>query len=331
MPNSPAARCVAASARLASALRNRRRLHSAAPGLERTSGALAPAALGRKARVESPNVDRDRARLARSCPFHAFLGVEPLAIHEERVRLRLPFAARPTNNGSVLHGGVAAALSCRALWLASGGAGSAQLASLHVNYLRAAREDLLVEAKRVRLGRSVGFARVEIASHAGEPVADALLALRLRGDPPARPSAPKGPRDAEPGVAPDARVGAPFLRNLGVEILAMGEGASRVRLPWRSEPGDGSGFHEGALLALLDVCGAMSAHAAHGGDARRAATISLQAQAVAAALPPADLCARGRCLERDGDTYWSDVEIARDSTRERLARGSIAYRIADTR
>jgi uncharacterized protein (TIGR00369 family) len=267
-----------------------------------------------------------------SCPFHAFLGVETLAVREERVNLRLRFDSRLTNNGVVLHGGVAAALSplaSRAIWLASGGTGIAQLASLHINYVRAAKEDLLIEVQRVRIGRNVCFARVEIASRSGERVADALLALRLRSEPHAAPRAHAPLTSAPPLLAAPPKVGAPFLRNLGVELLGMAEGVSRLRLPWSRELGDGITFHEGALLALLDVSGAMASHAAHGAPSRGAATISLQAQALSPQLPAADLVALGRCRERDRDTYWSDVEIARDASGELLARGSIVYRIAE--
>jgi len=266
-----------------------------------------------------------------ACPFHAFLGLEAVSLAADRVRLRLPFDARLTNNGKNLHGGVAASLSSissRALWLAAGGSGMAELASLHVNYVSAAQADLQVDAQLVRLGRNVCFVHAEISGPGGEPVADALAALRLRGE--RRPGAgSRGVlRDAGPGIGPAREVSAPFLRRVGVEVLGMAEGVSRLRLPWRPELGDGAGFHEGALLALLDVGGAMSSHAAHGGVSRSAATISLQAHAVVGDLPPADLFALGRCAQRDDDIFWNDVQIARDSTRELLARGGIAYRIA---
>jgi uncharacterized protein (TIGR00369 family) len=267
-----------------------------------------------------------------ACPFHAFLGIEPLSLTEDRARLRLPFDPRLTNNGRNLHGGIAAALSgisSRVLWLAAGGAGVAQLASLHVNYVSAAREDLQVDASLVRLGRNVCFARIELAATSGGRVADALVALRLRGAHPPSARAHGTLREAEsagPGRAQQVR--APFLLHLGFEVLGMGEGASRLRLPWRPELGDGSGFHEGALLALIDVSGAMSSHAAHGGVSRSPATISLQAQIVAPDLPPTDLFALGRCAQRDDDIFWNDVQVARDSTRELLARGGVVYRIA---
>ena len=267
-----------------------------------------------------------------ACPFHAFLGIEPIALAVDRVRLRLPFDPRLTNNGKNLHGGIAAALSAissRALWLAAGGAGVAQPVSLHVSYVSAAQEDLLVDAALVRLGRNVCFLRVEISSPSGLRVADALLALRLRGAHPPAASAHGPLREPEStGIGIAREVRAPFLLHLGFEVLAMGEGASRVRLPWRRELGDGSGFHEAALLTLVDVSGAMSSHAAHGGQSRSNATISLQAQILAPDLPPADLFALGRCAQRDDDIFWNDVQIARDSTRALLTRGAVVYRIA---
>jgi uncharacterized protein (TIGR00369 family) len=267
------------------------------------------------------------------CAFHAHLGVEPLDLAEERVRLRLRFDERLTNNGAVLHGGLAAALSgisSRALWLAAGSGGAAHLASLHVNYVSAAEDELHADAHRVRVGRNVCFVRVEIDSASGRHVADALATLRLR---PARGPAGRAHiplREVEPGPPPPQRVvRAPFLQYMVFDVRGMGEGGSHVVLPWRPELADGSGFHDGALLALLDAAGAMSSHAAHGGGARRNATIALQAQIFSPDLPSADLVAHGRCALRDDDVFWNDIRIARDSTRELLAAGSVIYRIAD--
>lgn len=252
---------------------------------------------------------------------------------EERVRLRLPFDPRLTNNGSVLHGGLAAALSgiaSRALWLAAGGDGLAQCASLHVSYVSAAEGDLWVTAHRVRVGRNVCFARIEIDSAGSRRVADALVTLRIRSTRAPAMRAHAAVPEVEPGPPPPARiVRAPFLQRMGFDVRGLGEGASHAVLPWRPELADGPGFHEGALLALVDSAGAMSSHAAHGGSASRNATIALQAQIVAPELPGADLVAFGRCATRDDDVFWNEVRIARDSSRELLARGSVIYRIAD--
>jgi len=268
-----------------------------------------------------------------TCAFHSFLGLEAVSLGADRVRLRLPFDARLTNNGAVLHGGLAAALSAiagRALWLAAGGAGVAHLASLHVSYVSAAERDLEVEARLVRAGRNVCFAQVEIDSPGGRRVADALATLRVRAAPRPLERSHLTLRDVEPvPPAPTRAVRAPFLTRMGTELQGMGEGASRVLLPWRPELADGPGFHDGALLALLDSCGAMASHAAHGATAPRNATIALQAQVYVPDLPAADLLALGRCSLRDDDVFWNEIQIARDSTRELLAHGTVIYRIAD--
>jgi uncharacterized protein (TIGR00369 family) len=280
----------------------------------------------------NPAVSTELARdWFEACPFHAFLGLEPVSLAPDRIRLRLPFDVRLTNNGAVLHGGLAAALagiSSRALWLASGGRGVAHLASLHVSYVSAADGDLAVEARLVRSGRNVCFAQVEISSSAGRRVGDALSTLRLRAAPQPGGYAHAALPDLDPALpALQRAVSAPFLVRMGFEVLGMGEGASRVLLPWRPELGDGPGFHDGALLALLDCAGAMSSHAAHGAPAPRNATIALQAQVFSPDLPASDLLALARCALRDDDIYWNEVQIARDATRELLARGSVIYRI----
>jgi acyl-coenzyme A thioesterase PaaI-like protein len=86
------------------------------------------------------------------------------------------------------------------------------------------------------------------------------------------------------------------------------------------------GVHEGAVLALLDTTGAMAAWAETGPGAFKASTPSMQIQNLAPAAK-SDLVAYGRCVQRDGSIFWSDVEVANAGSGRMVARGTVLYRI----
>jgi acyl-coenzyme A thioesterase PaaI-like protein len=107
----------------------------------------------------------------------------------------------------------------------------------------------------------------------------------------------------------------------------MTDAHSRIVMPWSDANGDASGgVHEGAVLALLDTTGAMAAWAETGPGPYKASTPALQAQILA---PPRkqDLVAYGRMVQRDGDAFWSDVEVAGSAGGQVVARGTVLYRI----
>ena len=107
----------------------------------------------------------------------------------------------------------------------------------------------------------------------------------------------------------------------------MTGGSSRLSMPFIEANADASGgVHEGALLALLDTTGAMASWAVEGPGPFKASTPSLQAQILGPA-PKEDLVGYGRCVQRDGDIYWSDVEVAGASEGRVIARGTVIYRI----
>ena len=79
-------------------------------------------------------------------------------------------------------------------------------------------------------------------------------------------------------------------------------------------------------LALLDTTGAMASWAECGPGAYKASTTSMQMQVVAPP-PKGDLVAYGRCVQRDNEVYWSDVEVADQASGQIAARGTVLYRI----
>ena len=107
----------------------------------------------------------------------------------------------------------------------------------------------------------------------------------------------------------------------------MTGGTARLTMPAIDPNGDlGEGVHEGAVLALLDTTGAMASWAECGSGPYKASTASMQLQNLAPA-PKADLVAYGRCVQRDNEIYWSDVEVADAVTGHVSARGTVLYRI----
>ena len=82
-------------------------------------------------------------------------------------------------------------------------------------------------------------------------------------------------------------------------------------MPWRDTNADQDGnVHEGAVLALLDTTGAMASWAETGHGRYKASTPAIQAQILAPA-GQGELVAYGRCVLRDRELLWSDVDVVR--------------------
>jgi uncharacterized protein (TIGR00369 family) len=263
------------------------------------------------------------------------LGVELGEATQERVALELPYRDGNTNPGGVLHGGVAASLVALAGQAVARGTLGPDAAPFHahavqVTYLAAAkRQAVRAEARRLREGKELCFVEVAIRAEDGRAIAQGLVSVRGRGGAPA-PALPLAIGDdgsADPGPMGPHIDRIPFMARLGISVEHMTGGRSRIVLPWRGENGDADGgTHEGAVLALLDTTGAMAAWAVTGPGPFKASTPALQAQ-VLAPPPGEDLLAFGRCIHRDGEAFWSDVEVACRASRLVCARGTVLYRI----
>jgi uncharacterized protein (TIGR00369 family) len=275
------------------------------------------------------------ARWIEKSEYARALGVEIEALAGDAVRLRLPFREANTNPGQVLHGGVAASL----IAIAGGAVARATLGpaaapfhtpAIQVTYLAAAKaEAVLARARRLRAGKELCFVDVAIATPEEKPIAHGLLVARGRfGAAPAETARAAGDDGAaEPGPLAPHIERAPFMAGLGLRIEHMTGGRSRIRLPWRAANADADGCsHEGAVLALLDTTGAMAAWAVTGPGPFKASTPALQARILAPA-PPQELVAFGRCGQRDGEAFVSDVEVAASATGRVCARGTVLYRI----
>ena len=119
----------------------------------------------------------------------------------------------------------------------------------------------------------------------------------------------------------------PFMGRRGIAVQHMVNATSRLSMPVGDANADADGgIHEGAVLALLDTTGAMAAWATTGPGPYKASTPSMQARLLAPA-PRDELIAYGRCVQRDGEMLWSEVEVAGAGDRRVFARGTVVYRI----
>ena len=267
--------------------------------------------------------------------YTAALGVVPETVDAETALLRLPFAEHNCNPGKALHGGCAASLAvtgAHAVTRAALGAESGpwHTAALQVNYLAAAiDEDVHARAVLLRRGKEMCFVEVDVAREDGKPIAHATAAVRARFDaPPAELHRSAGDHGrCDPGPMGPHIGKLPFTAARGLVVEHMTGGTSRIVMPARVANADASGgTHEGAVLALLDTTGAMAAWATTGPGPYKASTPALHAQILA---PPAggDLVAYGRCVQRDGELLWSEVEVTTAADRRVFARGTVIYRI----
>ena len=267
--------------------------------------------------------------------YTAALGVELESVDGETALLRLPFAEQNSNPGNALHGGCAASLAvtgAHAVTRAALGAESGpwHTAALQVNYLAAAiAEDVHARAVLLRRGKEMCFVEVDVAREDGKPIAHATAAVRARfGAAPAQVYASAGDRgESDPGKMGPGVGKMPFTTARRLHVEHMTGGISRITMPACPANADASGgVHEGAVLALLDTTGAMAAWATTGVGPYKASTPALQAQIL---TPPegVDLVAYGRCVQRDSELLWSEVEVAGAADRRVFARGTVIYRI----
>ena len=275
------------------------------------------------------------ARWIEESPYSRFLGVELAERGDESLLLRLPYKDENSNPGKALHGGCAAslgAIGAQALARAALGpdTGTWHSAGLQVSYLAAAiGETILARARLLRRGKEICFAEVDIETEDAKPIAHVTAAVRARlGAPEA--SLPRSPGDhgrREPGPMGPHIGAVPFIGNRGIRVEHMTGGTSRLVMPFLDTNADQDGtVHEGAVLALLDTTGAMASWAETGAGRYKASTPAIQAQ-ILAPSGRGELVAFGRCVHRDRELLWSDVEIARRADMAICARGTVIYRI----
>lgn len=268
-------------------------------------------------------------------PYGKALGIRMEEQTETAIRLALPYQDENSNPGQALHGGCAASLGVvggQALARAALGAESGpwHTAQMQVSYLSAAiGEDVVAEAELLRRGKALCFVQVSVRTTEGKPIARTVSTVRGRFG---AAGAKLGLSNGDDGAADPGKMGphiglVPFIGNRGIQVEHMTGGTSRLVMPMRDQNADLSGgVHEGAVIALIDTTGAMASWAESGPGRYKASTASMQLQAIGP-TPRGDLVAYGRCVQRDNEMFWSDVEVADASSAEVTARGTVLYRI----
>ncbi len=268
-------------------------------------------------------------------PYSDRLGAQLEALSESEARLRLPYKDENSNPGQVLHGGVAAsmiALAGQAVGRKVLGkeAGPWHTAALQVSYLAAAKASAILAVGRLlRRGKSLCFVEVDVQTEDGKPIAHGSVLIRGRfSEPDATLPRSRGDDGAgDPGPMGPHIGRVPFIQRLGMTVEHMTDAHSRIAMPRIAANLDADGnICEGATLALLDTTGAMAAWAHSGPGPYKASTPGMQAQILGPA-GDADLVGFGRSLQRDGEMFWSEVEVARKSDQALVARGTVVYRI----
>jgi uncharacterized protein (TIGR00369 family) len=281
------------------------------------------------------NFVQEIKRWVEESPYSRFLGVKLDRVDESSARLVLPYQDENSNPGNALHGGCAASLGTiggQVIARAALGAESGpwHTAQMEVSYLAAAiGEEIVADARLLRRGKELCFVGIDVATAEGKAIASITATVRGRfGAEPAQTLVSSGDHgEADPGPMGPHIGQVPFIGNRGISVEHMVGGTSRLVMPMSDGNADlDGGVHEGAVLALLDTTGAMASWAESGPGRYKASTPSMQIQNLAPA-PKTDLVAYGRCVQRDAEIFWSDVEVASASTGRVTARGTVLYRI----
>ncbi len=263
------------------------------------------------------------------------LGVRLAEVSADRAILQLPFGEQNANPGDALHGGCAASLGViGAQVLARSLLGDAMApfhtAACQVNYLAAAiGEAVTSSSSLLRRGKEMVFADTVVTTDAGKMIAQVSSLVRGRSgaEVPEPIYAVGDGGQADPGQMGPLIEKLPFVAGRQVTVEHMIDGRSRLVMPVGGCNGDlDGGLHEGALLALMDTTGAMAAWAETGPGRYKASTAAMQAQ-ITVPPPASTLVGYGRVAQRDGELFWSDVEVADTATGQLCARGTVVYRI----
>ena len=167
-----------------------------------------------------------------------------------------------------------------------------------------------------------------IISDGGKAIAHATAMVHARhgAEPAARYRAEGDEGDADPGPMGPHVSKTPYMGRREMHIEHMADSQARIVLPFIEANADlEEGIHEGAVLALLDTCGAMASWAETGPGAFKASTPSLQAQ-ILCPSPKQDLVAYGRVIQRDASIFWADAVVAGAADGLAVARGTGIYR-----
>jgi uncharacterized protein (TIGR00369 family) len=247
--------------------------------------------------------------------------------------LALPFEDRNTMFG-VLHGGALASLVPIAASAAVRGRAPDAVpctASLHMEYVRAARKPVIATTRSIRQVRELEFFDTEISDGDGQPIAFAssvittgAAAAALRAPAAAAPLAAGAPDLAR--AIQNAIAASPYLARRQVGLDGSDRGAVQLRLPAAPVNLDADGrIHEGAAMTLIDAAGATCPYTTGAVTAAGGATIALHIQ-ILGPLPAADLIAHATVRARRARLTSVDVAVTSAGSGALHALGTVVYR-----
>ncbi len=271
-------------------------------------------------------------------PYARWLGVIGARVEPNFARIELPYKDENSNPGRQVHGGVvASAMLIAAQMAALSGAEiaepcSAGTVSTHVGYLASAvGEAFAAEARVLRRGKELCYVRSEAISLEGKPLGVATVVYRVApGIDPAPYPAPvdrSHDRTSEVGQLGIALTSAPFIAGVGTIADYMKDGLARLRLPFRATNADRNGaVHDGAVAALIDTCGSLSAWSlVTPKRGVRASTVGIDVNFINPARGE-ELVARSRTVGRRREIFFNRVEVE-SAGGTRVADGTVIYRI----
>ncbi|HBF99502.1 MAG TPA: hypothetical protein DDW95_13200 [Alphaproteobacteria bacterium] len=268
-------------------------------------------------------------------PYANALGVQLTDLSDSGASFLLPFAESNANPGGALHGGVYASLSViggqtLARHVLGPETGPWHTMGFQINYLAAAiNEDVHADARLLRRGKELCFVEVTSRTADGKPTGHATVAMRGRMGKPAAEmiKAPGDDGKSDPGPMGKLMSSVNFIAGRGLEVELMADSRARIKMPELEANRDlDGGHHEGAVLALLDTCGAMAAWAETGPGPFKASTAAIQAQ-VHKGQPTGELVSYAHVVNRDDEIFWSHVDVAERSSGDLVAQGTVFYRI----
>ncbi len=117
----------------------------------------------------------------------------------------------------------------------------------------------------------------------------------------------------------------PFYQHLGLQLDALAEGKSEIRLPFRKEYGNTRGeMHGGAIAALVDA-GMSQAVRSTIEPGSKVATITMTLNYLAPAN--GELTCRGAVVKGGRGVVFAEAEVT-DERGQAVCRGSATYRVA---
>jgi len=184
----------------------------------------------------------------------------------------------------------------------------------------------------VRRGKELTHVRCALATSADKPLASAMVIFRTV---PASDEPAPSPLTVERAPAPEGELpsiaralsGAPFISALGIRVDRFHSGRAELTMPARNDIcGAGGAFHEGALGALIDTAGALSAWSnVRPKPGMKVSTVSIDAN-FCSSPSRADAIAYAHTVSRRKEIFYNRIDVLTPENVP-IAIGSVIYRI----